>query len=272
MLSERASESAPSAGETSLRTMRASKASPASPRPLLPSRSCAAAAASADAGADVDQRKVAGAAAEVADQNQLVVIERGLVGVRRCDRLHLEVDGLESGVKKGLAKPLEREVVVVVGVRADEAHRASDGGVANGLAELLLGAQAKIGEDARDEVFDGVAAAKDLGPGQGAAGQVGLERLNEPSLVLGVEIVLDAGGAGEALDLDSAGVLVLFQIEERAKRLGRARRGREGDQLNRAVGASEGDGAIGRSEVDADRGKVCGRKRHGLSECQIFAL
>ena len=48
------------------------------------------------AGTDTQEREVAGAAAEVADQNQFVVVEGGLVGAGGGNRLHLEVDAFES--------------------------------------------------------------------------------------------------------------------------------------------------------------------------------
>jgi hypothetical protein len=86
---------------------------------------------------------------------------------------------VETGVEEGGFETGEGEGVVLVGVGADEADGAAYGGVVDGLLELKLGVGAEVGEDAGDEVFDGVAAAEDFGSGEGAAGEVGLEGLDE---------------------------------------------------------------------------------------------
>jgi len=105
------------------------------------------------------------------DEDQLVARERGLVGVGGGYGLHLEGDGLEACVQEGRAKTFGGEVVVLGSFGADEADGASDGGGADRLAEMLLGAQAQVGEDTGDEVFDGVAATEDLGPSELALGR-----------------------------------------------------------------------------------------------------
>lgn len=175
------------------------------------------AATFADAGADMEQGEVAGAAAEVADEDEFVVIERGLVGVGGADGLHLEVDGLETSVDEGLLKALQGEGIVVRRVCSDEADGAAYSGVAHRLAKLLFRMEAEVGEDARDEVFDGVAAPEDLGSGESAAGQVGLERLDEAPFVLGVEVMLDCAWAGEAFEMVATCLLELLEVKDGAE-------------------------------------------------------
>ena len=48
--------------------------------------------------ADLQKREVAGAAAEISDEDKFVSRKGGLVGVSRTDGLELEVYGVEAGV------------------------------------------------------------------------------------------------------------------------------------------------------------------------------
>lgn len=106
---------------------------------------------------------------------------------------------------------------------------AADGGAADGLAEMLFGLKPEIGEDAGDEVLDGVAAAEDFGAGEGAAGEVGLEGLDEATLGVGVEVVLDGGRTGEGFGGSAAGLFVLLEVEDGAEGLGGCGDGGERD-------------------------------------------
>jgi len=230
------------------------------------------AATSADTGTDVNQREVAGAAAEVADKDEFVVIEGGLVSIGSGDGLHLEIDRLEACMDECLAEALEGEGVIVGSIGSYKADWTAYGGVTNGLAKLLLGLQAQVGEDARDQVFERVAAAEDLGSGERTAGEVRLKGLNKATLVLGLEIVLDSGGPSEAFDLGSTRMFVLLQIKDGAEGFGDRRGSRKRDEFDHAFGTSEGNGTVRCAEVDADGETMGGGKRHGLSECQIFAL
>lgn len=142
----------------------------------------------------------------------------------------------------------------------------------DGLTELLFRVETKIGQDARDEVFDGVAATEDLCARQGATGEVGFERLNETAFVLGVEIVLDGGGAGKTLDVAAACLFELLEIKDGTKGFSCGCRCRKRSKFKLAFGVGPGNGTVGCSEVDTDRGNVLRRKRHSLSGCQIFSF
>ena len=85
-----------------------------------------AAAAGADAGPDRDDREVAGAAAEVADENQLVALQPRLVRVRGGDRLVLEDDFVEAGEADRRHQPIRRERVELGIGRNREVHRAAE--------------------------------------------------------------------------------------------------------------------------------------------------
>lgn len=201
------------------------------------------------------EREVTGAAAEVADEDEFVAIEGGFMGVGSGDGLEFKIDMLEAGDGKSFAKTRDGELIVVLIVGADEAHGTADDGGVNRLAELLFSGFAQVFEHAGDEIFKLVAAAEDLSTGEGAAGEMGLERLDETAFFVGLEIALDGVGAGEGVD--AAGCACgfrLFKIEDGAERWRLNRAEREGDELHRAVGGHNRDGAIGGSKVDADRG------------------
>ncbi len=144
------------------------------------------------------------------------MVERGLVGCGGGEGFELERDGLEAGAQKGGAEAEDGEGFVLFGFGSDEADGAADGGVADGRAELVLGADAELGEDAGDEVFEGVGAAEDLGAGEGFYGQVGFERLDETAgavvIFVRFEVALDGRGAGAGEDA----VFRLFEIKDGA--------------------------------------------------------
>ena len=80
----------------------------------------------ADAGSDRDDREVAGAAAEVADQDPLVAIQPRLVGVGGRDRLVLEDDLLEAGEPDRRQQTLGGEGVELGVGRVREMHRPAE--------------------------------------------------------------------------------------------------------------------------------------------------
>src|SRR5580698_1911308 len=80
-------------------------------------------ASSPDGWANSKQRKVAGPTAEVSNQNQLIVIERGFVIARSGDRLQLKFQGFEARLAERLSEAVLGVLIVGVGFGADELHR-----------------------------------------------------------------------------------------------------------------------------------------------------
>src|SRR5262249_11475151 len=76
----------------------------------------------AKAGADLQERKVAGAAAEVGGGNQLVVVQAHCVGVRGADGLVFEDDVIEASIGEAFAEAGDGPVIVFFGFRSREAH------------------------------------------------------------------------------------------------------------------------------------------------------
>ncbi len=163
--------------------------------------------------------EVAGAAAEIADQDGLggALLLAGLEAVGCAERLVFEVDGVEARTQERAAQTFDREGVVCVGFGTDEADRATDGRVADREAELLLGAEPQVGEDARDQLFKQVMAAEDFGSGKRPGGEIRLQRLDETTGMIAVavcnKIALDGGCAGAR----EHAALRFFEVQNRAR-------------------------------------------------------
>jgi len=70
---------------------------------------------STDGRANVNQGEVARTAPEIPDEDKLVVIERGLVIMRRCDGFHLELYGFVASRLESRAKsPLRINVIFLL--------------------------------------------------------------------------------------------------------------------------------------------------------------
>ena len=134
----RSKESDPSAGDTSFLTILASKASPASPSPAFPSRSLAVRPRARTPGPNVQQREVAGAAAKVANQDQLIVHQGRLVGIGRADGLVLEGHGIESRLFERRLQSRCSERIVLRSFSGDEAHGPSDGRMPHGVPQCAV--------------------------------------------------------------------------------------------------------------------------------------
>ena len=202
------------------------------PKPAVAEQVFRRASARTNPGANMQQREVAGAAAKVADQDQLVMVQCGLIGVCRRDRLHLEVHGLEPGMKKCLPQSPCCKGIVIGVVCAHKPHGPAYSGMTNRLAKLPLRVLSKVCEDARDQVFDAVPPAEDLSSGEAAARKIGFQRLDQPPLILSREIVLDSSRPGKALHLAAACLLMLFEVQNGAKRFRDSRSCRERDELH----------------------------------------
>ncbi len=199
------------------------------------------------------------------------MVEGGFVG-GGGDRFHLEGYRVKAGVLECGGEALLGERIILGGLGSNEADGPADGGMADGgglcaeaFREMSFGTKPEIGEDTGDEVFEGIAAAEDLGTGEGGAGQVGLEGLDEAAggrvvtfvaavavVAFRVEITLDCGGTGEALDAGAARLTERLKVEDGAEGVRRACRGRERNEVDRAIVSGDGDGAVGGAEVDTD--------------------
>src|SRR6266536_3247537 len=79
-------------------------------------------------GADVNQREVAGAPAEIPNEDEFVVIERGFVIVRGGDGLHLKLHGFVTSRGEGRSQPTLRIGVIFRLICAYKMNRPSDNG------------------------------------------------------------------------------------------------------------------------------------------------
>ncbi len=85
--------------------------------------------------ADVEQREVAGASAEVSDKDGFGAGERGLVGCGCGQGLELEGDVLETGAGEGGAQAGEGEGFILGRFGTDEANGAAYGGGTDGCPQ-----------------------------------------------------------------------------------------------------------------------------------------
>ena len=145
-------------------------------------------------------------------------------------------------------------MVVVIRFSAHESHGPADHGVADGDSQLTFRLFAQVGQDAGDEVFEAVAPAEDIRGRQSAAGQVGLERLNQPSFRFSSEVLLDGDRAGPRLDGRAPALLHVFQVQKRTIRFRLAALVLEPRQRHIRSAGCETDRAIGGSKIDSDRG------------------
>jgi len=113
-------------------------------------------------GTHPQQRKIAGAAAEVPDHNQFIVIERGFVSVSCGNRLHLELHMLKSRRDERFPHALDGKKIVLLRLRANKAYRPPDRRVSHRPAELLLGVLAQVRNHAGKEILQPVAPAEHL--------------------------------------------------------------------------------------------------------------
>src|SRR5579859_1683335 len=131
-------------------------------------------------------------------------------------------------------------------------HRTANHRIANLSAKLALRIEPQIREDAGDQILKGEVAAQDFGAGEIVRAQVALQRLNEPALLLRIEIMFDRGGAGPRTDTQMPTLANALHVEHRAEGLRLAAAPREAHQIDLAPGRGQCDGAVGGAEVDAD--------------------
>src|SRR3984885_3319530 len=199
--------------------------------------------------------EIAGAAAEVRNQDRLVARDSQRVVVRRRHRLVLEDHVGPSGAPNGDIEAASRERLV----------RIAGGGEMNGtpddysrrqFAELRNRSVAQRGDDWRDQISQGVGLAHDVGRFETLVGEKRLERLHEPPVARGCEITANRvvadgdGGVGAARFLDR------LEKQDRAKRLGliATLSGGKARQARRSVGADDSDCAVGGAKIETDRG------------------
>ena len=192
-----------------------------------------------DAVADLEDRHVERAAAEVEDEDRLVraflveAVREGRGGGLVDDAQHLEARDL-AGLLGGLA-------LGVVEVRGD-----GDDGLGDRVAEVRLGVALQLAEDAGGDLLRGVGLAVDVDRPVGA--HVALHRADR-AIGVGDRLAL-----GDLADEDLAG------LRERDDRRGRAGAFGVGDD-GRFAGLQDRNDRVGGAEVDADS------LGHGVPPC-----
>jgi hypothetical protein len=164
-------------------------------------------------GPDAQERKIAGAAAEVGHQDQLFVVEAGRIAKGGGDRLQLEDHLRETSVRQGGAHPAHGAGVVIGIASAPVTHRAPDDGP---RGQRVPDGGAKLFEVRGDEALQRPEATADHRAGERGAGQVRLDRLDEAPL----PFVLHVPGDGRRA---SQRRRVRIEMEDRPPGLGGGR-------------------------------------------------
>ncbi len=208
--------------------------------------------AAAVGGADLDDGEVARAAAEVGDEAELVVVEAGLVVVRRRHRLVLEDDVVEPGRQHGRAQALHRERVVLGAGGVGEVDGPPHHDAAAERAELLLGPGAHVAQQEREQLHERMRAVEDGGALEGAVRQVRLERLHEAALVGGLQVAVDGARARERRQVVPGVAQVRVEVEDGPEGVGDVLPVAEASEGDFAVRVGDADGAVGGPEIEAD--------------------
>jgi hypothetical protein len=207
---------------------------------------------------EADDREVAGATAEVADQDGGVLGQGAREEKGRANGFVGVVDFLHAQPAEGGLVALQGEIGV--GRSAGEGDRPPDNHPLGQVDKLVARIAPELQQKGREQILEAVAAAQHLGFAEGGRGGEGLERLDEAGFGRVFDIGVDRPGTGGD---------------------GRARSGRSGGAWNDRAGAEgeqfgfrrgepheariltalpQGDDRIGGAEVYAERR----RRGHGL--------
>ena len=200
------------------------------------------------AGIEAQDREVAGATAEVADQHGGGLGERageaGAGGLRFQGERYVG----QAGIRIGAAQPCRAQRVV--DELAGEAHRTADD---DARGRWYVGEQGA--QEAADQALQREGMAEDAGLGEAALRQVGLHRHDQPAVERILQIGGDRFGAGFLSQLGAAAAWLGPETQDGAEYVERcvAARG------HAAVILADRDDAVGGAEIDADR------RRHAVS-------
>src|SRR5205807_2095161 len=102
---------------------------------------------------DMDQGKITGAAAEISNQNQFIMIKSGFVIVGCCYRLQLKFYKLETGRAKCQFEPIFGKSVVNLGFGSHKPDRAPNYSRVDCPPKLALGFFPQVAKNPCNQVF-----------------------------------------------------------------------------------------------------------------------
>src|SRR5579871_2063949 len=197
------------------------------PQTSIAQQVCRTSAPLANGRTNADKRKVAGAATEVANKNQLVMLERGFIIVSGGNRLQLE---LYRFVSRELKCRLETGLgvdVISFFFRPDKMYGPTNHSGSNRGSKLEFSFFAQVPQNAGDKIFKRNATPKDFSSLERTAAEERLERLNQTALGFCRQISLNTFRPCPGFsDLDSS-FPFLLKVQERAIGIGQAAHLRE---------------------------------------------
>jgi hypothetical protein len=210
------------------------------------------------------EREVTRPAAEVADQDQLLVIEPLLIAVRRCHRLELEPDVREAGLSQRGLEALDGERLVFRGVGGREANRPPHHDRCPGRvhSELRRGRAMEHAQDDGDQVLEPVLAAEQVGRREQPAREMRLDRLDEAPAPPRLHPAPDRRDARrDAWRQPVVARLLGIDVQDRAKRVLVA----EPREARWGPGGGHRDRTVGRSEVEPEHLGAPARLRYAAA-------
>ena len=190
-------------------------------------------------------RKIAGAAAEVSNEDEFIVIERALVEESRRYRLVLENHGTDSGFRERSRQSADSKLVVFLRVGIRIANRASHGNRPAKRSDLALRLDADLAQHDRDQVFERELLPKNTRSREEPAGEEGFQRLDQPSLFIRLQVPLDRDRPSDSCNTG-------LKVQDRAIGLGRSRRRLEPHGFDAAILASQRDRTVRGAEINAN--------------------
>src|SRR5262245_17715773 len=113
-------------------------------------------AASPGGRSNAKQREVAGASAEITDQDQFIMVEIAFVKICGRDGFVLESHGADTSLVECACEAVECKLIVFVGVCVGIMHGTADNDATFKRPDLFFRRLSQVSEDDRDQIFNRV--------------------------------------------------------------------------------------------------------------------
>ncbi len=157
-------------------------------------------AANAHARGKANHRKVAGAAAKVSDQNGFGFIK--LTTVIIACRQGLEHHGLDLEPGLFIGRPQAHFGIIVIGICSGKRNRTPGNNAIAKTAKAVLRVMMDLCQERRDQIFDRIDIAKNLGALEILGCQIGFDRLDQSAILTFPQIFGHGKRPGTALQTD----------------------------------------------------------------------
>src|SRR5215470_1366949 len=147
---------------------------------------------------DSKNGEVAGAAAEIADEDEFVVIEHAFIEESSCDGFVFENHGTDSRLCESAGQPVECELIVLFRFCIGKPNGAPDCDWSVESADLLFRLNSYLAKHDRNKIFERKLLPVYAGTREKLAGEKRLQGLNEPSFLVRRQITFDRDRPSDA--------------------------------------------------------------------------